>query len=193
MWRNHCCVPARSGRMGEAPMRRYGMVLRGLVLGVSVALVLAACSGDDGEEPAAEEAAPETTEAPPETTAAPEATPAEGVVMTITVGDSDAGEVLVDQDGYVLYGFTNDEGGVSSCSGDCETNWPPLIAEDIAVEGLDESLVGTTQRDDGSTQVTYNNWPLYYFAGDELPGDTNGQAVGDVWWMVAPTGELIMG
>jgi hypothetical protein len=60
-------------------------------------------------------------------------------------------------------------------------------------DDVDPRLMGTTRRDDGTTQVTYNDWPLYYFAGDELPGDSNGQGVGDVWWMITPAGELVMG
>ena len=35
-------------------------------------------------------------------------------------------------------------------------------------------------------QVTYNDIPLYYFTPDEKAGDTKGQAVGGVWWILAP-------
>ena len=50
---------------------------------------------------------------------------------------------------------------------------------------------GTTERDDGSTQVTYNGWPLYYFANDAAAGDTNGQAVNDVWYVVDAAGDAV--
>ena len=40
-------------------------------------------------------------------------------------------------------------------------------------------------------QVTYNDWPLYYFAGDAQAGDTNGQGVGDVWFAVDASGNAI--
>ena len=30
-------------------------------------------------------------------------------------------------------------------------------------------------------------WPLYRFAGDAAPGDTNGQGSGGVWFVVGPT------
>jgi len=46
----------------------------------------------------------------------------------------------------------------------------------------------TYEREDGQTQVAANGWPLYYFANDETPGDTNGQGVGDVWWVLDPAG-----
>ena len=62
-----------------------------------------------------------------------------------------------------------------------------------AGEGADEAMLGTAARpDDGSEQATYNGWPLYYFAQDAAPGDTNGQGIGENWWVVDPaTGEAI--
>jgi predicted lipoprotein with Yx(FWY)xxD motif len=56
---------------------------------------------------------------------------------------------------------------------------------------LNASLLGTSPRTDGAEQVTYNGWPLYYFANDAAPGDTNGQGVNDVWYVIAPSGEVI--
>ena len=58
-------------------------------------------------------------------------------------------------------------------------------------DGVDEALLGTASRTDGSSQVTYNGWPLYYFAADSAPGDINGQGVNDVWWVVDPSGDAI--
>jgi predicted lipoprotein with Yx(FWY)xxD motif len=37
----------------------------------------------------------------------------------------------------------------------------------------------------------YGGWPLYYFASDSAPGDTNGQGVGDVWYVIGADGEFI--
>ncbi len=56
---------------------------------------------------------------------------------------------------------------------------------------IDEGLLATTERTDDTIQVTYNGHPLYHFAGDEAPGDTNGQNVGDVWFVVSPEGEAL--
>jgi predicted lipoprotein with Yx(FWY)xxD motif len=113
----------------------------------------------------------------------------------LTLAATSLGQVLADGDGRVLYAFTNDQGGVSSCYDDCAANWPPLLADaQPTVEGdLDPSLLGTTQRDDGTAQVTYNNRPLYYFAADKQPGQTNGQAIGESWWVLDATGELVKG
>ena len=60
-----------------------------------------------------------------------------------------------------------------------------------AGEGADESLLGTTERDDGEMQVTYDGHPLYTFASDTAPGDTNGQGVGEVWYVVDATGKAV--
>lgn len=113
---------------------------------------------------------------------------------TVTTTDSEFGETLADTEGMTLYLFDNDEGGgESTCTDECAENWPPLTVEGdpVAGPGVDESLLSTTERDDGTTQVVYNGHPLYYFAQDEDPGDTNGQGVGDVWWVVGPDGEAV--
>lgn len=97
------------------------------------------------------------------------------------------GTFLTDPEGMTLYLFTNDEPGVSNCSGDCLANWPAFVAEDPLTlpEGVPGELTQIT-RDDGTQQVAYNGWPLYYWVQDQAPGDTTGQGVGDVWYVVAP-------
>ncbi|RME44433.1 MAG: hypothetical protein D6791_13180 [Chloroflexi bacterium] len=113
---------------------------------------------------------------------------------TLMLGSTDElGEFLVDADGMTLYAFLKDEPGKSNCYGACADNWPPLLVEGepVAGEGVNADLLGTTTRDDGSVQVTYNDWPLYRFAGDSAPGDTNGQDVKEIWYVVGPDGELI--
>ena len=157
-----------------------------------IVLVAAACGGQDVTAPAADAtaAANGQTEATDDT-ASPAATPM--TETTVTTANSDLGTILVDGEGLTLYRFDNDTDGESTCYDDCEANWPPLLAEGepTAAEGADEALLGTVERQDGSTQVTYDGQPLYYFAADQAPGDVNGQAVGDVWWAVAPDGSAI--
>jgi predicted lipoprotein with Yx(FWY)xxD motif len=100
------------------------------------------------------------------------------------------GTILVDGKGMTLYLFQKDKGGKSSCDGACATAWPPLLTTGKAMpgSGVKASLLGTTQRPDGSTQVTYNNRPLYYFVNDKAPGDTAGQnvdAFGAEWYVLS--------
>ena len=99
--------------------------------------------------------------------------------------------MLVEASGRTLYLFTSDEPSVSTCSGGCARAWPPLVTvgDPAAGEGVDGDLLGTVTREDGSVQVTYNGRPVYYYSGDDKPGDTNGQNVGSVWFTISTAGE----
>ncbi|WP_155374793.1 hypothetical protein [Catellatospora vulcania] len=102
------------------------------------------------------------------------------------------GDVVTDADGFVLYRFDKDTADppASNCSGDCAAVWPPvLVDENLKLTGLDAKLVGTVEREDGATQVTLAGWPLYRYLGDKKAGQWKGQAVGGVWFVVAPTGK----
>jgi predicted lipoprotein with Yx(FWY)xxD motif len=156
------------------------------VLVVISFLLLAACGGDDPapvSQP--DQSQPTEVESPP-----PDEATAAGTVL---VAGSDLGDILTDAEGMTLYMFMPDENGEPTCYDDCAATWPPLEAEGdpIAGDGVDRSLLGTVERTDGAAQVTYNDMPLYYFAPDEAAGDTNGQGVGDVWWVVSPSGDPI--
>ncbi|MEP7291348.1 MAG: hypothetical protein ABI835_06170 [Chloroflexota bacterium] len=101
----------------------------------------------------------------------------------------DLGELLVGPTGWTLYTFTNDEPGVSNCTGGCLENWPALTVDsaDAVVAGDNvHGELGTITRDDGAIQVTYNGWPLYTFAHDAARGDATGEGAGDKWYTVAP-------
>ena len=104
--------------------------------------------------------------------------------------DAKLGDILVDSKGMTLYRFEKDQADVSNCNGGCAAAWPPLVVaagqDPTAGDGVTGKL-GVITRQDGSLQVTYNSLPLYYFASDSQPGDTNGQDVGDVWYVVHPT------
>jgi len=105
-----------------------------------------------------------------------------------THDDPDLGTILTDPDGNTLYIFANDTPGESVCYDQCATNWPPFIAEEplSLPDGVPGEL-GLIERTDGTMQVTYNDQPLYFFIGDEQPGDTNGQNVGEIWFVVNPS------
>ena len=104
---------------------------------------------------------------------------------------SKLGDILVDAAGRTLYAFTKDKGDQSACSGDCATNWPALTGTPTAGTGVQASLLSTSMQANGDAQVTYGGKPLYHFAGDAKPGDTNGQNVGNVWFAVGADGELV--
>jgi predicted lipoprotein with Yx(FWY)xxD motif len=166
-----------------------------MALGLFGLLGLAAC-GDDDDDSATdttETTAAETTEPADATTTTEAAAPAEGDA-TVATAESDLGTILVDGEGRTLYLFMPDAQGASTCTDSCLATWPALAGPATAGSGVDQALLATVNRpDDGSAQVTYNGWPLYYFASDAAPGDTNGQGVGDIWYVVDPSGNAITG
>lgn len=116
---------------------------------------------------------------------------APAVKMTVmNVGN--LGPIVVDAEGMTLYRFDKDEKGVkSNCDGECAAKWPPVTAPEgaeLQAEGIDKSLLGTVTRSDGTKQVTVGGWPMYRFANDKVPCDTNGQGVGGTWFATTATG-----
>lgn len=155
----------------------------------AVLLAVVTACGDGGGESAAPQATPEaTTQAP--TTAATTQGPGE---VSLLVGTTPLGDVLTDSEGRTLYMFDPDQQGPSTCYDQCAQAWPPLTVEGepVAGEGVDASLLGVTERTDGAQQVTYNRWPLYYFARDAAAGDVNGQGVNGVWWVLDGAGQPV--
>ena len=165
-------------------MRRMGTLL------AILALVAAACSAADASS-GADETTTTTLEAPATPIEATTTTETPEVGSVLTVADSSLGSILVDGDGNTLYLFTPDNQGESVCYDQCEDAWPPLVDDFTAGDGIDAALLGTAPRTDGTDQVTYNGWPLYYFANDAAPGDVNGQGVNDVWYILSPDGQGI--
>lgn len=97
------------------------------------------------------------------------------------------GTYLTDVSGMTLYYFKKDSPDKSVCAGECAVRWPIYHNEKVAVpEGLNAADFGVLTREDGKTQSTYKKMPLYYFFKDKSPGDTTGQGLGDVWYVVAP-------
>jgi predicted lipoprotein with Yx(FWY)xxD motif/plastocyanin len=168
---------------------------------VVLALVLAGCAAPAApaaptQAPAAPTTAPEPTaaQAPTQAPAAPTASSGSSQPASVILAQNDAlGSFLADDQGRTLYLFTKDTPNTSNCYDQCEAAWPPLFTNGApaAGDGVDGALLGTTTRKDGSIQVTYNGWPLYYFAKDQKPGDVTGQNVNDVWFVVSAKGDKI--
>ena len=80
----------------------------------------------------------------------------------------------MDGQGRSLYLFKADKGSTSKCSGACAQAWPPMTSgsKPKAAHGVQASMLGTSKRGDGTSQVTYAGHPLYRYAGDQSPGDT---------------------
>jgi predicted lipoprotein with Yx(FWY)xxD motif len=150
-----------------------------LRLGVTVvAMLAAACGGSNSPSAAA--------------SPSPASAPATVAVAT----NSKLGPILVDGAGRTLYLFAADTGSTSTCYQSCAQYWPPLLTNGApqAGTGAAASLLATTKRTDGTTEVTYGGHPLYYVVTDHNPGDATGQAVnnfGALWFAVGPDGKQV--
>ena len=97
------------------------------------------------------------------------------------------GSYLADAKGMTLYWFKKDSPGTSACAGPCVEKWPIYYREKVvAGEGTKEGDFGTITREDGKKQTTFRGYPLYYWAGDKAAGDTAGQGVNNVWYVIDP-------
>lgn len=120
---------------------------------------------------------------------------AAGEAAVVSLGNvSKLGMVLVDSNGLTLYDFHKDKGGKSACYGACAEGWPPLITEGEPQvgNGASASQLGTTERKDGTMQVTYAGHPLYTYVVDKKPGEANGNdvsAFGGQWYALKGNGE----
>jgi len=156
----------------------------------------AAAETEAPKEEAAAEEAPKEEEAAKKPAAEEEPEP-EGEPTPVSLGEAaGVGQVLVDSEGMTLYYFQKDQkgSGKSKCEGSCAAAWPPLITEGEpeAMQGVKAPMLGTIERQDGSTQVTYAGWPLYTFVGDKKPGEDNGtdsKAFGASWYPLHSNGE----
>ena len=116
-----------------------------------------------------------------------------GIGDNLALGtDSNAtlGTYLIGYTGMTVYTFSKDAEGTTTCYATCASTWPPYtVTPNDRIGNLKAGVNGTTGtilRADGQTQMTYNRKPLYFFAGDKQSGDTTGQGIGGVWFVVKP-------
>jgi predicted lipoprotein with Yx(FWY)xxD motif len=176
----------------KRPSRRARLI----ALGAAIVVVLAACSNaGSGATPGATGTASTGATQPPATTGSSPVASSSAAGATITVATSGSlGDYITGSNGMSLYLFKNDSDDTSTCSGNCAASWPPYTVPDgtnvTAGDGV-TGTVGTIRRDDGSTQVTINKQPLYFFSGDHAAGDVAGQGLNDVWYLVQPSGDQV--
>ena len=167
------------------------------IVTLALAVLLAGCGGATAPpEPGAPPATTTESAAAPaqkERAAKPEPRPG----AEIESGDSQFGPMLFDENDQAIYLFTKETGEKPGCYGDCAVAWPPVLTkgEPVAGKGLKQKLLGTTERKDGSTQVTYGGHPLYFYV-NEGPGEVKCHNVlqyGGTWLVVGPDGEALPG
>ncbi|MEU4172823.1 SCO0930 family lipoprotein [Streptomyces sp. NPDC026665] len=152
------------------------------------ALLLTAVTGCGQDKPSGTSASVQQPAAKPKS-----ASPAAPAVTTTQLSvrtDAKLKSLVVDGKGMTLYVFTKDTSpGESSCVDACAVKWPPVPAGNAKVgKALNQDLLGSITRSDGSQQLTLAGKPLYYYADDTKPGDAKGQGVGRAWYASAPDG-----
>jgi predicted lipoprotein with Yx(FWY)xxD motif len=160
-----------------------------------IGLIAAACSSSSGSTASSPAAA---SPAYSSAAAAPAATGQASSAMTVSLAAISGipGKALVGSNGRTLYLFAADKNGASACSGACAAAWPPALVTGAtqAGSGVNQALLGTIKRPDGTMQVTYNGHPLYYFRADTAAGAAHGQGIkafGAEWYVVNAGGAKI--
>jgi predicted lipoprotein with Yx(FWY)xxD motif len=164
-----------------------------------MALATAGCSSNSSSGGTSAAAGTATTGSTAMATAS--ATPssgstASGAPLVLKTDKGTAGIWLTDSAGRTLYLYTKDKATTSECYGACAKAWPPLLTTGpVTISGqyTVQSDLGTTTRTDGTKQVTYGGHPLYYYGGDTAPGQTKGQGVGGVWFLIGPVANVMNG
>ena len=155
-----------------------------------IALAATACSSGSSSSSTATPAS-----SPAQASSAPSSSAAAMTIGLASVSGID-GKFLASGQGRTIYLWEADKSSTSVCSGACAATWPPVITTGtpMAGSGVEQSLLGTTKRSDGTEQVTYNGHPLYYFAADTGAGMAKGQGskeFGAGWYVVNAKGSKI--
>jgi predicted lipoprotein with Yx(FWY)xxD motif len=192
----------RSAWAATSPGARAGRLSVLLMAGVS-SVFLVGCGSSSPSGSSTSSTSASTTTSPTTTSSAastPGSTGAPPFYEVSAATVKGLGTVLVDGQGFTLYLFVPDrQSGTSKCYGSCAQGWPPLllpagVTTPVAGTGVESSLLGTTRRNDGTVQITYNKWPLYTYVTDSTPGQATGQDVdnlGGLWYVLSPAGKEI--
>ena len=169
--------------------------LRRAAAACALTLAVAAC----GDGPAVDASADQqpsatTTTSPPtiETRTPTTSSPPAATGTTVVTADSEFGVMLFDDRNQAIYLFDAETDPTPACYDDCAADWPPVLTDGApqAAGQVRGDLLGTTQRADGTTQVTYGGHPLYFYAHED-PGEVLCHDVdeyGGTWLVVTPDG-----
>ncbi|MGA2368999.1 MAG: hypothetical protein ABSF74_10590 [Dehalococcoidia bacterium] len=165
-------------------------LIRVILIIVSTAVIVGAvaCASAPVTAPPAQQQVPATPPATPPV-AAPATTPSAGTYTIGVANKAGIGDYLVDSKGMTVYYFLRDTNEKSSATAAIVKIWPVFYAANVIPQA--PLLAGdfrTITRDDGTMQTTYLGWPLYYYAQDQVAGDTKGQQFNNLWFVITSTG-----
>lgn len=84
-----------------------------------------------------------------------------------------------------LYYWAKDVNGTSNATGAVIQTWPIFNAAAFTIpSSLNAADFATITRSDGKSQSTYKGFPLYYYSGDKVSGDTAGNGISGVWFII---------
>ena len=154
---------------------------------------LTACGDDsspEADEPASTPSA--TSETTDDPTPSPTKEPTKPGTRIVASG-SEFGQMLFDGTGQAIYLFDIETTSKPRCYDACAEAWPPVLTTGDPVAGPDveNSLLATTKRSDGTVQVTYDGHPLYFYA-HEGKREVKCHDIflnGGNWYVVQPDGD----
>jgi predicted lipoprotein with Yx(FWY)xxD motif len=195
------CVPSgyrlaraaqKEGSMSDPIIRRRTnrrLALATLAAAASLGLVAGCSSTTAAPGGYGSSAAPSTAMSSAASSAASSGTAA-SMVTELKTATTSLGTIVVDGKGMVLYMYTKDTQGtqMSACTGGCLAAWPLAMASSMPTLTGVTGTVTMIPTASGGKQLALNGWPLYYYAKDKAAGDTLGQGVGSVWYVLDASG-----
>jgi len=120
------------------------------------------------------------------------AAPAMAADTKISARGSDFGTMIWAPKHQAAYMFAKDGPSRSRCYGACAKAWPPVLTDGSprAGRGVEDALLGTTERRNGDLQVTYDGKPLYTY-DHEGPDQVLCHDIflnGGWWYVIGPDG-----
>jgi predicted lipoprotein with Yx(FWY)xxD motif len=115
--------------------------------------------------------------------------------LTLYAYKTSLGSVVGSIAGIVAYTDSAESSKHFVCtSASCTATWQPWVTDGVdvvAAAGVQQSLIGTVKRPDGSVQMTYGGHPLYLYAHTQHAVQANAEGAGGVWYVVGTDGNII--
>ncbi len=160
----------------------------GAVGAVGLFMLAAACGSSAASSTAASAPSTSASTSAPAVAASSASTPRPSAapLAVLKTEQTALGMVLTNAQGFTVYWFAKDSSTASACAGACAAAWPPVLGMPRAESGVKlGGTLGEIKRSNGTMQATFDGRPLYLFAGDQVPGQANGNGVagfGALWY-----------